>query len=227
MGIACFTVQKNDKERRWRNVTGELREWLKLGGEEIALPALPAPVNTLPVVITAAPADPTRNVDAPVSPVVLNAVPRPTPMTGANNPTLRPMNSPPPRVASPRSAIQQWRRQRTWSKTVVELFWSPPSYSSPPSSNLVLTPLPARTASTMGPSKMTMCHQERERWDPTRKRRDGERESVMRMRKRLVRSVHHMSRVMCLGTKRSSMLPRPLRYVGDGCTTRDIGGTLW
>ncbi|KAJ3804161.1 hypothetical protein F5876DRAFT_70865, partial [Lentinula aff. lateritia] len=94
--------------------------------EKVALLTILAPIHTPPVVITTAPADPARNVDAPIIPIVLNAVLSPTRMTGTSNPMLKLMNSPPPRVASPRSAIRQWRRQRTWSKTAVELFWNPP-----------------------------------------------------------------------------------------------------
>ncbi|KAJ3871951.1 hypothetical protein F5051DRAFT_175919 [Lentinula edodes] len=94
-------------------------------------------------------------------------------MTGANNPALRPMNSPPPRVASPRSSIRRLQRRSTWSSTALSLFWSTPSVSPlvPP------TPSSVSTASTMRTSNLTTFHQKWERWDPTRKRRERERES--------------------------------------------------
>ncbi|KAJ3871847.1 hypothetical protein F5051DRAFT_422654 [Lentinula edodes] len=90
MGIACSMVRRRIK-----------RSIGMLGGSVIL------------VAITAAPADPARNLDTPISPTVLNAVLSPTLMTGANNRTLRPMDNPPARVTSPRSAIRQWRRR--WS----------------------------------------------------------------------------------------------------------------
>ncbi len=63
--------------------------------------AMPPPVSTPPVVITAAPPAPARKPVVPVIPMVLNAAPRPTPMTGAKSPADRPITSPPPSVARP------------------------------------------------------------------------------------------------------------------------------
>ena len=61
--------------------------------------AIPDPVRTPPVVITAAPPTPPRNPAVPDMPIVVNAAPRPAPITGARSPADNPITSPPPGVA--------------------------------------------------------------------------------------------------------------------------------
>lgn len=63
----------------------------------IPLPAMLEPVSTPPVVITAAPPAPAKNVEVPVTPTVVKAAPSPAPMTGANRPADKPMTKPPPK----------------------------------------------------------------------------------------------------------------------------------
>jgi hypothetical protein len=62
----------------------------------IPRPAILEPVTTPPVVIIAAPPAPARNDVVPVTPTVVNAAPRPAPITGARRPAERPITSPPP-----------------------------------------------------------------------------------------------------------------------------------
>jgi len=54
------------------------------------------PVRTPPVVMTAAPPTPPRNPAVPDMPIVVNAAPRPAPITGASRPADNPITSPPP-----------------------------------------------------------------------------------------------------------------------------------
>lgn len=61
--------------------------------------AIPDPVRTPPVVITAAPPTPPRKPAVPDMPIVVNAAPRPAPITGARSPADNPITSPPPGVA--------------------------------------------------------------------------------------------------------------------------------
>ena len=65
------------------------------------LPPTFAPVMTPPVVMSAAPPVPAKNVPVPLMPTVVNAAPRPAPMTGASKPALSPMTRPPPSAARP------------------------------------------------------------------------------------------------------------------------------
>ncbi len=58
--------------------------------------AIPDPVRTPPVVITAAPPTPLRKPVVPDIPIVVNAAPRPAPITGARSPADNPITSPPP-----------------------------------------------------------------------------------------------------------------------------------
>lgn len=60
------------------------------------LAAMPDPVRTPPVVMTAAPPTPPRNPVVPDMPIVVNAAPRPAPITGASRPADKPITSPPP-----------------------------------------------------------------------------------------------------------------------------------
>src|SRR6266702_253148 len=60
------------------------------------LAAMPDPVRTPPVVMTAAPPAPPRKPAVPDMPIVEKAAPRPAPITGASNPADSPMTSPPP-----------------------------------------------------------------------------------------------------------------------------------
>src|SRR5712672_3372343 len=62
----------------------------------IPVAAIPDPVKTPPVVITAAPPTPPRKPAVPDMPIVENAAPRPAPITGASSPADNPITSPPP-----------------------------------------------------------------------------------------------------------------------------------
>ncbi|KAJ4463799.1 hypothetical protein C8J55DRAFT_567279 [Lentinula edodes] len=137
MGIACFADWKKDKAGHGRNVMAEAPSAVEV---ENGKGNRPSKERRCPNESDSA----ERRSSSP------------TPMTGATNPALRPMNSHPPRVASPRSAIRQLRRRPTWSATAPSLFWSPTSVSPP----VPPTPLPVSTASTMRTSNL---RRERER----------------------------------------------------------------
>jgi hypothetical protein len=78
----------------WRGSTSNvLTFWVRLA---IPRAAMPEPVRTPPVVITAAPPAPARKPVVPEMPTVANAAPRPAPMTGAKSPADNPMTRPPP-----------------------------------------------------------------------------------------------------------------------------------
>lgn len=65
----------------------------------IPFPAIPEPVKTPVVVITAAPPALPRNAEVPLIPIVPSAAPNPAPMTGAKRPAESPMTKPPPESA--------------------------------------------------------------------------------------------------------------------------------
>lgn len=65
---------------------------------DIPFTAIPDPVRTPPVVMSAVPPTPARKLDVPVMPMVVKAAPRPAPITGASKPADRPMTRPPPIV---------------------------------------------------------------------------------------------------------------------------------
>lgn len=78
----------------WRGRMSKVRTYCV----RLAIPraAMPDPVKTPPVVITAAPPAPAKNPVVPVMPTVAKAAPRPAPMTGARSPAESPITSPPP-----------------------------------------------------------------------------------------------------------------------------------
>jgi len=65
---------------------------------DIPFTAMPDPVRTPPVVMSAVPPTPAKKPVVPVIPIVVKAAPRPAPITGANKPADRPMTKPPPMV---------------------------------------------------------------------------------------------------------------------------------
>jgi hypothetical protein len=82
-------------------ISNDVTDWVR---RAMPLPAILEPVSAPVAVITAAPPALTRMEVPPETPMVANAAPNPTPITGARRPAEIPMTRPPPAKYQVRSA---------------------------------------------------------------------------------------------------------------------------